>query len=148
MTTLHWSQSNDFVHYGGAGLQMLGYDWKQDGAETGQPLIEEFRFDDDARQRTRSALLADVPERLSLVGRNGISFDDFFAGTTNEMPATSEILRGVMGELSREGEIKVFGRDGGLRRPGSIVNKSDRLVVSSQMRLLPSASVQRDHKTG
>ena len=93
MTSLHWSQSNDFVHYGGAGLQMLGYDWRQDATETGQPMIEEFRFDDDAMLRTRSSLMIDVPERIALAGSQGISFDDFFASTTNETPATSEILR-------------------------------------------------------
>jgi three-Cys-motif partner protein len=140
MTSLHWSQSNDFVHYGGAGLQMLGYDWRQDAAETGQPMIDEFRFDDDAEQRTRSALLVDVPKRLAFVGRDGITFDDFFAGTTNETPATSSILRHVMGQLSQEGEIDVFGRDGKLRRPGSVVENADRLKFSRQIRLLPTAS--------
>ncbi len=138
MTSLHWSQSNDFVHYGGAGLQMLGYDWRQDGAETGQPIIEEFRFDREAMLRTRSSLMADVPKRLSVMGSKGISFDGFFASTTNETPATSAILRGVMGELSREGDVQVFSSDGRLRRPGSIVENSDRLVVNPQMRLLPS----------
>ena len=139
MTSLHWSQSNDFVHYGGAGLQMLGYDWRQDAAQTGQPMIEEFRFDDDAILRTRSCLMVDVPQRISIVGSKGISFDDFFAGTTNETPATSDILREVVGELSREREIQVFGSDGKLRRRGSIVENSDRLVINRQMRL-PAAS--------
>ena len=136
MTALHWSHSNDFFHYGRPGLHMLGYDPHQDQAVTGQPMFAEFAFDRLARQRTEDALMEDLPQRLATIG-DGMSFDEFFAQTTNETPATSEILKGVVRDLSRDGELIIYDKSGTRRRRNSVIQNGDRLVRSRQKRLLP-----------
>jgi len=138
MTQLHWTYGNDFVHYGGAGLRMFGYDWQQSPEETGQPMLEGFGFDKEAESLTRQTLLEDVPRRLSESGNDGVAFDDFFAATTNETPATSDIMRKAIGDLAREGEVEVFSKTGALRRPGVIVGNSDRILIPRQTRLFPA----------
>lgn len=136
MTMLHWANSNDFLHYGRPGLQMLGYDPTQDVAVTGQHMIDEFVFDHSAQGRTHDALMVDIPRRLADSG-DGVSFDQFFAQTTNETPATSDIMRGVIQNLSRDGELIIYDKTGTRRRTGSMIQNGDRIVRSRQTLLLP-----------
>lgn len=133
MTTLHWEHGNDFSHYGGSGLEMLGYDWTRDPEQTGQKLLsDEFRFDEVARESTRNSLLCDLPRRLPRGFADAITVDDFFARTTNETPATKEFMCTALSDLSRDGEIEVYRDDGRLRAPGVMLAGTDRICVSSQ----------------
>jgi three-Cys-motif partner protein len=140
MVALHWASSNDFLHYGHPGLQMLGYDPMRDVGVTGQRLIDEFAFDHSAQSRTHDALMVDVPRRLAGSG-DGLSFDEFFAKTTNETPATSDLMRSVVQDLARDGELVVYDTSGARRRTGSAIKNGDRIVRSRQTLLLPREAV-------
>jgi three-Cys-motif partner protein len=135
MTSLHWAHGNDFIHYGGSGLQMLGHDWRQEPGEENEPLLGgEFSFDQAASQCTKISLLSDLPKRLPGRRDEPVEFARFFSETTNETPATSDIMRDAMSELSREGEIEVFSKDGNLRTPGAKIDSTDRLRIALQTR--------------
>ncbi len=135
MTTLHWHHGNDFSHYGGSGLEMLGYDWRRDPEQTGQRLLgDEFRFDEVARESTQESLMCSLPRRLPMGATQSITVDEFFAQTTNETPATKAIMCNVMSNLSRDGEIEVYRQDGKLRGRGVILVGTDRICVPTQRR--------------
>lgn len=122
MVTQHWAEKTSFAHYGGSGLQMLGYDPDQDSNVTGQKLLP-FFFDDKALASSQECLLEQLPERLFSC-KEGISFREFFAGITNETPATSEIIKDVLEELTLKGWIKVDSTKG-IRRKKRIQHPTD-----------------------
>ena len=73
MVGLHWERSSDFVHYGGSGLRMLGYDPERDPAVTGQKILPEFCFDAAALASSKEELMAQFPSawESSLDSRTG-----------------------------------------------------------------------------
>ncbi len=128
MTSLHWTKQNHFVHHGGAGLNMLGFD---PGCEYGRQSTFDFCFDNVAEDMTQSALLEQLPSRIGRFD-NGIEFQQFFAMTTNETPATSEMLSKALSTLSKDGEVEIRSKHGKLRQAGSIIRPSDVICPPSQ----------------
>jgi three-Cys-motif partner protein len=107
---LHWRIENHFQHYGGAGLDMiLGYDPSRDKYVTGQM---DFDFGSSAKERTRASLREDLPRRIREQHASGISVRALFEATTNEMPATKDMLLDEVSELCRRGELEKIGADG------------------------------------
>lgn len=134
MVGLHWSESNSFAHFGGSGLQMLGYDPNKDARLTKQHMLPGFYFDETARTSSHEELLGQLPERLAN-HRDGVTFSDFFSQLTNECPVTTEIMKEVLGELTQQGIVVVKDKDGNTIRRSGIQSDSDVLTLSRQRRI-------------
>jgi len=134
MVGLHWAEHNSFAHYGKSGLRMLGYDPEKDEAWTKQKMLPAFYFDDTAKADSEEELLEQLPQQLYQFA-DGISFDEAFAKLTNETPVTSDIMKGVLNELARQGVIKVRDLSGAVKRRAGVQHDDDVIVVSRQKRL-------------
>ena len=110
---------------------MLGYDQDHDIKITGQP---EFRFDENARALTHECLMDELPGRL-FGFKDGVAFGDFFSRLTNETPATSEIIKSVLGILLKEGAIEVRDKTGLVKRKVGIQHPTDVIKPSTQQLL-------------
>ncbi|MFT4555540.1 MAG: hypothetical protein ACI92S_000872 [Planctomycetaceae bacterium] len=140
MVTQHWAERTSFAHYGGSGLHMLGYDPEKDSNVTRQEMLPGFFFDDTALASSQDCLLEQLPERLFQY-KDGISFRDFFAGITNETPATSEIIKDVLEDLTLKGWIKVDSEKG-VHRKKRIQHQSDIILPAKHRQLyLPGADI-------
>ncbi len=135
MVGLHWSENNSFAHYGRPGLHMLGYDPAADAKLTRQSSLPVFCFDDTARGLSIDALLDQLPQRISRHS-DGLPFAEFFAATTNETPATSEIMKEAIATLCREGIVNVTDKTGIKRRKVGVQSNSDVLRLSRQKRFI------------
>jgi three-Cys-motif partner protein len=132
MVQLHWQLSTCFSHYGGAGLQMLGYDQSLDASVTQQTQL--FAFDDEAKALTLSELQAQFPARLAKY-RDGIPFQQLFTEFTNETPATSEMMKAALKEAIADGELSLKDSAGSTAKRPRNLKDSDIILPSKQRRL-------------
>jgi three-Cys-motif partner protein len=132
MTQIHWQQNNNFIHYGGAGLNMfmLGYESKYDSYYTNQTEFG-FCFDDTAHEKSVNALITDIPH-LVYARDNGISFSELFSMSCNDSPATAEIYKKAIEYLIQHNEIEVFSQDGSKRQSANTIHDSDILIKPKQ----------------
>jgi len=129
---LHWKIENHFQHFGGAGLDMLGYDPDQDPDVTRQL---PFEFDDPARSRTVQTLQETIGARIAREFRDGVRFDDLFAAICNETPATKAMLAETVTTLCVEGELEKRGGLGEARIP-TTEPKDDDIIREARQRIL------------
>jgi three-Cys-motif partner protein len=129
MTKLHWGIQNRFAHYGRAGFSMLGYDPDEDPLLTGQPL---FGFGETDKEESKNRLMLEIPKKIEEIGKNGISFAEFFRRVCNDTPSTESYLKEVIRELSLEGDIAVLSDEGKKRLPGVKVNGTDIIRLPEQ----------------
>ena len=135
MVGLHWTENTSFAHYGRSGLQMLGYDPKEDIRLTRQVALPGFYFDDTARASTHESLMNELPERIhQYQSIGGIPFSNLFASLTNESPATSDIFRAVISDLAKEGVVEIVDKSSNTLRERSPKN-TDIIRPSKQRRL-------------
>ena len=135
MTRIHWLKNTNFIHYGGAGLEMfsaLGYIPRNDADFTGQGSL--FCFDDDAKQKSVSTLMEQIPH-LIYPDPDGMTFGEMFATTCNMSPASADVYRHSLGHLIELGEIEVVGQDGSHRRSPNRIHDSDQIIAPKQRRL-------------
>jgi len=126
MGKVYWAEQNTMEHFGGPALNALGYD----------PLVDvrqgEFAyvFDDDAKQRSESRLLEQIPRLLHALGSDGrsVSRRDLFAGQANDTPIITSMLDSRLALLRDSGEITIQGRR--KTADGAIV-PTDRVSASS-----------------
>lgn len=133
MTRAHWSKNNQFLHYGGAGLDMfqaLGYHPKNDHGHAGQALPE-FEFDDIATSASVAALSEQLP-RYIFARDEGVGFRELFATTCSGPSADSERYRQALQALIEIKDIEVMSPDGARRLKGSTMRDSDILIPSKQ----------------
>ncbi len=126
---LHWAVKNRFVHYGGSGLMMLGYDPARPLDDTQQ---RAFGFDKSARDQTIERLLEELPVRIRKEFPRGVSFGDLYAAICNETPASMDILREPMDRLCREGELEKRGADGEERALDTKIKDDDWILLPAQ----------------
>lgn len=126
---LHWTVKNHFVHYGGSGLMMLGYDPARPVDDTQQ---QAFGFDKSARDQTIETLLEQLPRRIREKFPRGVSFGDLYASVCNETPASMDILREPIDCLCREGELEKRGADGEERALDTKIKDGDRILLPAQ----------------
>jgi len=74
-----------------------------------------------------------LQERL-FASSDRVQFDEFFAATTNETPATSELFKDVLADLASEGFIEIRGKNGEKRR-GRVQHGTDIVIQSRQKKL-------------
>ena len=132
MTQIHWQNNNNFIHYGGAGLNMfmLGYESKYDNSYTNQTEFG-FCFDDTAHEKSVNALIAEIPH-LVYARDNGISFGELFSMTCNNSPASAEIYKQSIESLIQHKQIEVFSKEGSKRQSANTIHDSDVLIKPKQ----------------
>jgi three-Cys-motif partner protein len=138
MTGVHWRSNNDFLHYGGAGIDMfqgavLGYHTRKDDDFTGQGALA-FEFDDPAGEASIKALMEQLPRRIHAHDA-GLTFGELFATTCNTSPADSSKYKDALERLIELKEIDAFSPDGARRRKATTLNDADRLTPSRQTKL-------------
>ncbi|MDO8415380.1 MAG: three-Cys-motif partner protein TcmP [Agitococcus sp.] len=138
MTSVHWKNHNDFIHYGGAGIgmfDMLGYDQYVDTTVNGSYQQPAFGFEFDARAKEKSiAALSEDLIRHIYADDEGITLGELYASTCNLTPATSEIYKEAVALLSVSKEVDVIGTKGEFRKKGSSkIHDKDVLKPSKQI---------------
>ncbi|MGE3243832.1 MAG: three-Cys-motif partner protein TcmP [Pirellulales bacterium] len=134
MVGLHWKECTDFAHYGRSGLRMLGYDPTKDDEWSKQKMLPGFYFDDTALVASQEELFEQLPAKIHQM-KDGVVFNELFAGVTNDCPVTAEIMKGVVSDLANEGFIRIVSRKGVNRRRG-VQHGSDILIPSRQLRFI------------
>lgn len=133
MTEVHWDNNNYFIHYGGAGidmLQMVGYDPDSDSAFKGQSELG-FEFDDVARTASIESLGTQIPRHV-YASDDGLSFGELFATTCNGSPASSEIYRAALEVLIAQDVVEVVSTDGTRRRSANQIHARDQIKPPQQ----------------
>ncbi len=128
MTWVHWEKNNNFIHYGGSGIdmfQVLGYSANRDGSYTGQQELG-FCFDDLAANSSITALMEQLP-RIIYANQDGILFGETFATTCNTSPADSSKYKEAVARLVQEKEIEIVTPDGGRRFKANRITDKDQL---------------------
>lgn len=129
MIQVHWGLQNHFIHHGGAGLNMLGYDPTKDELVTGQ--IPMYLFDEPAKDQSLKCLEADLPSWIKNEGGHAL-FGDIIKRTVNTSPASEEMYKDALFELSQYGEIEVHTPKGRERRVSSQISTDDTIRLKKQ----------------
>ncbi|WP_126221036.1 three-Cys-motif partner protein TcmP [Burkholderia vietnamiensis] len=130
MKQVHWQHSNHFVHYGGAGLDMLapqtmGFLQDFDGG---------FRFDDVARAKSDKELVVQLARRL-FDQTNPKPFSLVFSETCNGSPATASMYKDALAILISEGEATMRSADGKPRYRARYMRDTDVVDKPKQFKL-------------
>lgn len=130
---LHWSQANNFMHYGRPGTNMLvlGFDL----SKTRDQLLFPFAFDDSAQTRTMNALIDEVPRLLQDKFKDGVTLKDLYSDICNDTPASKVILGQSLNELCSLGELEKTGEQDEKRQPSTKVRDDDKVRLKGQFRL-------------
>jgi three-Cys-motif partner protein len=133
MARVHWSNSNNFIHYGGPGIEMfhaLGYNAILDDTLTGQSDLG-FCFDDPAAAASIKALMEQLPH-IIYARLEGILFGELFAATCNTSPADGAKYKEALALLVQHKEIEIISSDGNRRLKASTITDRDQLLASRQ----------------
>lgn len=138
MTQVHWQNHNNFIHYGGAGINMfniLGYDPKYTEmfSNTNQNKLG-FEFDEDAKALSVETLMEQIP-KVVYAHDTGVSFGELFATTCNHSPASAMIYRQAIENLVKHKEVEVISTDGTYKGTAQQIKDSDQIMPPSQRTL-------------
>ena len=131
MAALHWRLQNHFIHHGQSGLKMLGFDPDK---PVGQVPFD-FLFDDDAKARSVSALLEELPRRVFQAHRTGApppTLLQLFEGVCNDTPATKQLISDAIIELRGHREFEILTSDGRIRPRAASIADDDRILPAKQ----------------
>ncbi|WP_321945234.1 three-Cys-motif partner protein TcmP [Paraburkholderia sp. J10-1] len=136
MKQVHWQHSNHFVHYGGAGLDMLapqtmGFLQDFDGG---------FRFDDVARDKSDKELVVQLARRIFSQSEPK-AFSQMFAETCNGSPATASMYKDALATLVAEGDATIRSVDGKQRYRARYMSDTDIIERPKQSRLFNFTNV-------
>jgi three-Cys-motif partner protein len=127
--TLHWEVENHFMHFGGPGLTMLGFDPHASRDQM------RFAFDPPARISTKQALLSQLPARIAQRYPDGVPFQRLFEETSNETPATRCDIATAIAQLCQEGDLTKFGAARERRSPRTLPYSDDIVQLNRQIKL-------------
>jgi three-Cys-motif partner protein len=134
MKQVHWQYQNHFIHYGGAGLDMLA----PQTMGFRQEFTGGFQFDDVALDRSNSALLQQLAVNIFDRGE-ATSIGNLFSSTCNTSPATSSMYKSVLETLVIERDITVTSSDGKKKKYARYMNDTDMIERNRQTSLFPSS---------
>jgi len=136
MMRTHWEESNTFIHYGNADVEIMGWDAIIDG---GPPL---FEFGPHALIHFRSQLEKKLPQKIFVaIGENGIRVRDLHAILANESAARFEDIDFILVEMHRNYEIDICSSNGKIKsRMIHRVNRDD-ILFCSKTPMLPILNV-------
>lgn len=133
MKQVHWQLQNHFVHYGGAGLDMLaphtmGFMQEFEGG---------FRFDDIARSESIDALRGQIASKIYEINKP-ISIGDFFASTCNQSPADAAMYKEVFSHLIGSQDIVIRNTEMRKIHQARYMKDSDMIERPTQNALFPT----------
>ena len=131
MAQLHWTMSNLFIHQGGAGLRMLGFQPERVAEQT----AIDFDFGALAEERSRTALMSELPPVIfeaAFRSAKPATLETLFGRVCNETPATTTIISKVLLDLRAEGEVEIVTADGRPRPRTSTIDWSDVILPPKQ----------------
>lgn len=131
MKQVHWQHQNHFVHYGGAGLDMLATHMM--GFR--QEFTGGFQFDDVARHQSDIALI-DHLGRYIFNLKQPVAIGELFASTCNTSPGTSAMYKGALEKLIAQHSIVVTTDTGKKQRLSRYMTDSDIVEKHQQIKLL------------
>ena len=138
MVSVHWEKGNDLAHYGDAGMDMLGYLSGKDENYTKQRPIEEFRFDQFAKEKSKSCLRKELPELIYQEGQ--IKYGDLLKKSLNHTPANREIFNEVIEEGMESKELSIP------RREAKNIKDSDIIqLTGGQKNIFPFGTLKKFH---
>ncbi|ACM00202.1 Hypothetical Protein RSKD131_0342 [Cereibacter sphaeroides KD131] len=130
MLGVHWALQNQFRHIGRGSLFELGYDARLDP----QPAL--FQFAEEDRAQLLLELENELPSHIATnLGHGPLEVADLLFDVGNRTAAMNSDLFQVLTLMSAEKEVEVRKADGGLKRPGTKVEISDRLHLPGQRTL-------------
>ncbi|MFD3191893.1 hypothetical protein ACFMPD_16740 [Sedimentitalea sp. HM32M-2] len=95
-----------------------------------------FSFADQDRARLEAELLAELPKEIhACIDDEAVSIQALLEKIGNRAAATNQDLFGVISELARAKEFEVFSSKGTLKRAGTRIQASDRLILPAQKTL-------------
>ncbi|WP_324740240.1 three-Cys-motif partner protein TcmP [Tsuneonella sp. CC-YZS046] len=106
MGNVFWGIQNTMEHFGGPGLDALGFD---PGVDMRQGMMD-YTFDDNAEARSKKLLLEQIPRLLhtATIGGAAVTKRDLFALRANDTPVVSKIVDSQLAELRDAGEIVIL----------------------------------------
>ncbi len=125
----HWAEQNCFLHAGGAGLDMLGYDPRRPplGLQTA------FVFDESAKDLQHRALLDEIPAQVHRLAKNQqLRFSTLYELTCNDTPATKEHVAEAINALCANGEIDKCSVHHGRRHTTTALADDDLISIPRQ----------------
>lgn len=128
MKVTHWRHQNNSLHEGFPGLRMLEFNrdnWKQSSL---------FRFDTEANQATREALLSELGQQIMSLGESP-TVGRLIESVANETPADRRRILDVLGQLRTDREFRFVG-PGGERRKHIPQTLDDRIVRERERTLM------------
>lgn len=128
MKQVHWQHQNHFVHYGGAGLDMLA----PHTMGFRQEFTGGFQFDDVALHQSNSALLQQLAVNIFARGKP-TRIGDLFSSTCNTSPGTSAMYNNALASLVGERDIIITSADGKPRRLARYMHDTDLIERSPQI---------------
>ncbi|WP_211442737.1 three-Cys-motif partner protein TcmP [Collimonas humicola] len=133
MKQVHWQHQNHFVHYGGAGLNMLaphlmGFRQEFTGG---------FQFDDVARDQSHEALIVQLAQNIFTLTQP-TRIGEIFSSTCNTSPATAGMYNHALETLVGERDIIIVSADGKPRKHARYMQDTDVVEKNPQTRLFPS----------
>ncbi len=129
MMQVHWSLKNQFVHHGGAGLDMLGYIPKHDSEFTGAASL--FEFGEIDKSRSIKALTEDIPNFIYEQG-GAITFRNLADKTANSSPASMDMYKEALINLSTYEGFQIITPKGRTRKSSSQISADDKIQKSPQ----------------
>lgn len=132
MMQVHWSLNNQFVHHGGAGLDMLGYNPDFDDDFAGTSSLFEFGAID--RKRSLDALSIDLPKYIHTQD-SSITFQELIDGTLNTSPASMEMFKEALMNLTIYDGFQIITPKNRERKSSSQISSDDRILRNPQGRL-------------
>ena len=138
MKQVHWQYQNHFIHYGGAGLDMLA----PHTMGFRQEFTGGFQFDDVARHQSNTALIQQLADNIfSHTGPTSIG--NLFSSTCNTSPATSSMYKDVLQTLAGEGDILITSTDGKQKKRARYMTDYDLIERNRQISLFPSLLISK-----
>lgn len=124
MVKLHWSKLSSFVHYGEAGIDMLGFDVKYHNGL--------FKFDDDAKKLSKRTLQGQLPKLI--FDSNFHTYGCLKNKIANFTPATDDIIKDSLSDEMYYNDIRFVSKDGVVRSKSSSIKADDRIEFPKMRR--------------
>lgn len=139
MLSVHWDQQNLFRHIGRGSLFELGFDHRL--VESKDALFS-FRGDDETK--LIKELENELPGRvIDNMTDDVLAVEALLSQIGNLTAAQNETIFRVLQGLVGEGELEIEKKDGGRKKPSTMIEVSDKLIRPSQPLLFSKFSKAR-----
>lgn len=121
MKCLHWETQNHFMHYGPDGIGILAFD----PLRLDESPQHNFDFGDFSKERALSALRTDLPKLINDQNPTGTTVGQLLEDVANNTPANREMIRQVLFDLSRDGDLEITTATGRSRKNVNCLDLDD-----------------------